>query len=282
MKYHEWKDTLGEYRWYNKEGEARVILPLDYNWVNVYNIVTDECDLHFHNYDIPCDAHDFTDYFFSYIPTAWFKYKTMFEMYTGTLDGTTIDPQMFEAGFTRDTEATTDSTETLDGNEKINVENNVNNVENSNVTDNIGAYTDTHTSSSNSLGRALTYLQGVQGIENINNGNIGLLGNKYASSIVDNVNQTDTMATDNGGERSNQSTQNGNSQGTQRGEQLKDTDNTTTGNTTFREHIHETRINYYDNLAFLRDRIDRINQITPFYSYFEQFFSCVKAMSKKW
>ena len=53
-------------------------------------------------------------------------------------------------------------------------------------------------------------------------------------------------------------------------------------NSTFEESEEVRRINYYDNLAFLRDRMDRLNLIKPFQFYFEYLFNNVTSKKGFW
>lgn len=282
MRYADWKNLYGGYRWYKGDGSARVILPLDYSWENIYKIVTQDCDLYFDTWEIPDDIEEFTDSFLALVPTAWFRYKTKIEMFLGTLDGTTIDPAMFEAGYTR----TTDSSQQDTGTESktTNVTNTVNSSENSTSSLNVGEQTNSTITASDSSqkSRALNYLQGVQGLVDVNVGNIGDLDNRYASNIADNVGtgiasgETDETL---GSRKDNSS---GNVTTNYSGNGNEAVQDNTSNDMAFHETVHETRINYYDNLAFLRDRLDRIDMLQSFHKEFEKlFYSCV-AMCKRW
>lgn len=266
MKFWEWRLTYGQYVWFHEDGNARVILPLDYGWPAVYKEITQEADLYFSDWDLPENVVEFTNRFLSYVPTAWFRYKTMFELFSGTLDGNTIDPQMFEAGYTRTTQSQRDFEEEHADSGQSSGQSQASSTQD--------AYTDTNDTTDNSEQRTLNYAQGVQGLNNINNQNIGALGNKYASTIVDSVGNNLQSGTNDYGERNISA--NGTDSNT----------NNTSGDSSskdiFNETVHETRINYYDNLAFLRERADRFKLLTPFYKEFEQFFLTVKFFSGDW
>lgn len=258
MKYHEWRNKQGQYLWYHADGSARVTLPLDYNWDAVYQSITADADIFYHDWEIPYDEHYFTSQMYAAVPHAWFKYKTMFEMFAGTLDGKTIDPDVFEAGFTRTTDHTLTNDNTYNDNDNV--------VDRQNGTAVQAPYTDT----TDSKQRNINYNQGVQGATDINNGNIGELGNKYASNLADAIGNSSTDF----GEQSVESTTNGTNTRTRKNTEDKDE--------TFHETVHETRINYYDNLAFLRDRMDRLKQFSPFYDYFRPLFATVQAFVGSW
>lgn len=258
MKFHEWRKLHGEYLWYHADGSARVTLPLDYDWATVYQNVTDDADIYFHDWDVPCDTHYFTSQMYAAVPHAWFKYKTAFEMFSGTLDGTSINPDVFEAGFTRTTEHALINDNTYSDNDSV--------TETATGTATQAPRTDTSSADQ----RAINYQQGVQAVDDINNGNIGELGNKYASGLTDNVANSEN----NYGEQTVDSNTTGTNKRTRT--------NTEDKNETFNETVHETRINYYDNLAFLRDRMDRLKQFSPFHDYFKPLFATVEAFSGSW
>lgn len=257
MKYSEWSELFGQYRWYHEDGSARALLPLDYEWQRIYDNITRDTDIHFHLWEIPCDVEYFTSQFYSAVPTAWLKFKSTVELFLGTLDGTTIDPLMFEAGYTRTTDHTLTNDNQYNDNEKVSSSATGQSTQ--------SAYEDT----ANILQRGIMYNQGVQAID-FNNQNIGQLGNKYASTLNDNIGQTDNQY----GQQKIDSNTNDNGQRTRANSEDK-TQN-------FHEKVHETRINYYDNLAFLRDRVDRLKLLMPFHKSFEQFFTLEIAMTGDW
>lgn len=258
MTFHEWRELHGKYLWYHEDGTARVTLPLDYNWKEVYDNVTRDADIHFHAWEVPEDVLYFTSQIFAAVPHAWFKYKTAFEMFSGTLDGNSINPDVFEAGFTRTTEHTLNNDNIYNDNDQV--------VDNASGTAVQAPRTDTGSSEE----RAINYAQGVQAVDDINNGNIGDLGNKYASGLVDRVGGS----TNKYGEQSVESSTRSNNMRTRK--------NTEDKNEEFSETVHETRINYYDNLAFLRDRMDRLNKFAPFYAAFDALFATVEGFSGGW
>lgn len=274
LTYQEWTELWGKYRWYHKNGIARTTLPLDYEWEHIYEQITQQTDLYFANWELPENITEFTDRFLSLVPTAWLKTKTEFEMFLGTLNGKTIDPLMFEAGFTRTTDSNTERDGTFEGRSDGDSSSIANSEENTTQ----DSYTDSHHTDAGSKGRNLSYQQGVQGLNNINEGNIGALGNKYASGMVDTIATSDNNTDDDYGERRGNSTNVGDvtSEYSNNDTRTEDVD------TKFHETVKETRINYYDNLAFLRERADRLKLIKPFYSHFEHIFTLCKALGKNW
>lgn len=274
LTYQEWTELWGKYRWYHKDGTARTTLPLDYEWEHVYKQITQQTDLYFANWKLPENITEFTDRFLALVPTAWLKTKTEFEMFLGTLNGKTIDPLMFEAGFTRTTDSNTERDGTFEGRS----DGDSSSISNSEENTTQDSYTDSHHTDAGSKGRNLSYQQGVQGLNNINEGNIGALGNKYASGIADTIAASDNNTDDDYGERRGHSTNVGDvtSEYSNNDTRTEDVD------TKFHETVKETRINYYDNLAFLRERADRLKLIKPFYSHFEHIFTLCKALCKNW
>lgn len=303
ITYREWCELMGQYRWYRQDGSARAILPLDYNWKSIYDVVTADADRRFRDYVIE-EPETFTEMYLSEIPTAWLKFKTILEMFLGTLDGFSIDPKMFEAGYTRTTNSNTDINGNTSDRNVASRDVDVSQTETaeSSATTDYGkqgnqssATTDYGKQSNQSDGksRSLNYLQGAQGLDDINNGNIGELGNRYASSIQDGISKTSQSIDPH--KDSTESKQNidahtdgteTNSSGTNTGEQHEGSSSTDTGvyddHTKFWEEVKETRINYYDNLAFLRDRLDRIKELQPFYSFLEHLFINVTGMVITW
>ena len=270
MTYAQWCETYGKYRWYHKNGSERLYYPLDYEWKRIYESCTKYADMYF-NDRIIYEPSIFTTNFLVNVPINWMKFKTELEMFSGTLDGTTIDPNMFNQGFTRDTTENENNDDT----------DNVKSSQTGNIDENLGTRTDRTftdgTQDADSKSRAINYNQGVQAYDNnINNNNIGELGNNYASNMTDSVTKTHGANT--------QEVE------TQTGKQENTTDSTNeyTGNAkssrnrSRTEHIHETRINYYDNLAFLRERQDRLNVFKDFYSYFEPYFAHADGFTGAW
>jgi hypothetical protein len=60
------------------------------------------------------------------------------------------------------------------------------------------------------------------------------------------------------------------------------TDSTIKSTGDFTETVKETRINYYDNLAFLRERMEQLNKTKPFYDYFNYLFREVTSKNGWW
>jgi hypothetical protein len=245
MNYNVWCETFGKYRWYHENGKSRTIYPLEYNWNEIYKYVCKTCDIALAPYII-YDVNLFTSSFLETVPNAWIEYKTIIEMFSGTLDGTNIDPLMFEAGFTRTTNGTVNNKNQYTGN----------GVNSNNINSNRTSNTDTKS-------RSINYMQGVQAYNNIPD--IGEAGNDYASSMQDNILNGKTTDVN----ISNDITNNN----------INSTDNT---DNTYNETIHETRINYYDNLAFLRDRIDRLKIYKPFSNYFKPLFVNIEGIGGDW
>ena len=270
MTYAQWCETYGKYRWYHENSLERLYYPLDYEWKRIYESCTKYADMYF-NDRIIYEPSIFTANFLVNVPINWMKFKTELEMFSGTLDGTTIDPNMFNQGFTRDTTENENNDDT----------DNVKSSQTGNIDENLGARTDRTftdgTQDADSKSRAIDYNQGVQAYDNnINNNNIGELGNNYASNMTDSVTKT------HGANTQEVETQTGKQENT------TDSANEYTGNAKSNrnrsrtEHIHETRINYYDNLAFLRERQDRLNVFKDFYSYFEPYFAHAEGFTGAW
>lgn len=260
LNYMQWCDTIGKRRWYHEDGTPRTYLAFDYQWKPIYDAVTVEADLYFMTRSI-LDPLYFTSEFLARVPMAWQKFKTEFELLTGTLDGTAISPDLFEQGFTRSFKRSVDSTGTA--------------TENGTGSVTQGERTDS-TSSSGSVSadgksRDISYLQGVQAYPDTGAG-IGEYGNDYASSMIDHIsnsNSSDSQSvTTKIGAQTNKTNQSSN--------------RTDSGNVA--EEINEEvkRINFYDNLAFLRDRFDRLDNIKPFYSYFDDLFIDVVSCRGNW
>lgn len=253
MTYDIWAQTFGKYRWYHEDGTPRTQYPLDYNWKNIYDIATSAADLAF-SYRIIDDPFVFTNEFLANVPINWLRYKTQLELFSGTLDGNTISPDLFEQGFTRDVTIKDNTT----GNGTTN--------------ESLGERTDNATNRTDRVidakARSINYEQGVQAYDNLNNENIGELGNSYASGFNDTVSKT-TDASD-----SINTTTTGAQNNTQKVNSSVTVEHS--------EHERLKRINYYDNLAFLRDRMDRLNLIKPFQYYFEYLFNHVSSMTGFW
>lgn len=261
MNYKQWMDTFGKYRWYRKDGTPRTQYPLDGQWEEIYKLATEYTDISF-SYRNIYDVEIFTDEFISLVPINWMRYKTTLELFSGTLDGTNIDPLIFEAGFDRQTSVT----------ENISTTNNVETKTNANSTDNMGQRQTTTNNNIDDKSRSILYEQGVLAYDNLNNTNIGNLGNDYASNFTDNVNVQNNIQTTSENPYTNTNTANGTSSTNGNGNNTRN----------YGENIHERRINYYDNLAFLRDRADRLKILAPFQQYFEHLFNHVTSYKNKW
>lgn len=264
--YKDWCIKLGQYRWYDEEGRARTFVDLDYEWGTIFNIITSNTDYLFENYVVE-DVDYFTRHFIDTVPVAWLKFKTELEMFLGTLDGTNINPREFKAGFERWT--------------NHNLGRGARQVQERNATGEMT--TDSSGNNSTSIGlqsatsknRGIAYNQGVQAYNNqINNNNIGELGNDYASGMNDSVSISNVQPRTDTGENASNSKTN------------QETNSTDVLNNqsaeVFGEHIREERINYYDQLAFLRERFDRIERFDSFQRYFLPLFTAVEGMSVPW
>lgn len=253
MSYKDWCDTFGQYRWRHEDGSARTYYPLNDNYANIYDYVCRSADIEF-GYRYIDDIESFTSEFLARVPIAWAKFKIQLEMISGTLDGTNIDPDIFEAGFDR-----TFTSETKGKHSE-------------NRTDNLGTRTDSVTSENKTTtedkNRTIEYTQGVQGYANLGNDNIGDLGRNYADGFTDGVDKS--SGTVNGTSES--------SIGSQKNDY--DTDGSKSENHTEEEHVK--RISYYDNLAFLRERFEHLNEYKEFYEYFLPLFSNVSSFSGWW
>lgn len=268
MSYREWCEVFGIYRWYHKDGNPRTYYPLDYNWKAIYDGVTRDTDIYFDNYWIS-NVSAFTDEFLSLVPITWQKYKVKFEMLTGTLDGTNIDPKVFEAGFDRTTE--TESNRKYDSTNKNKVTDNDTNILGSRV-DNVteGRYTDTK-----NKGRGINYSQGVQAYDGqVTENNIGDLGLDFADSMSEQLSkgreETAGDTTSTTGAQTNTAT----------GETKGDSETNMNTSAKYKETISERRINFYDNLAFLRERMEQLKSIEPFHYSFKHLFRDVYAINE--
>lgn len=249
MTYSQWAETLGANRWKDREGKPRVYVPLDYQWEPIFERAIQDADRVFWNWKV-WDTETFTQEFISMVPEAWLKFKTSVEMLLGTLDGTNIDPEEFHAGFTRTTEGGQE--DHTDAQSQSN---------------SCSQYQDTNGSRQDeSKARGIQYQQGVQAYDNeITNDNIGELGNDYASGMTDQVNQQSIGQQSNDGSASDETSSSGSQD----------------RNTTYSETVKETRINYYDQLAFLRERFDRLNAFKTFTDYFRTLFIDVDSFAQE-
>lgn len=252
ISYTDWCATYGKFRWFHEDGQPRTVYPLEYEWPSIYAKAVRSVDIKFAD-SIIHDPTLFTNDFLALVPSAWLKYKTELEMFSGTLDGSNIDPDVFEAGFTRDTTSSGTGERTGESSGSGQFTN----------TSQMGERTDSQESKS----RQLNYVQGVQGVAPVNT-NIGEMGVEKASSMIDGVDASEAVT----GAQRNQDT--GNNTSTSKAS------NQSKGE--YKEHIHETRINYYDNLAFLREREDRLKNFTPFWKYFEHLFTEVMVQRGWW
>lgn len=253
MTYDEWCEVYGQWRWYHEDGTPRTFLPIPGDYPELFGIVTKQADMAFTGREIH-DPDVFTREFLRTVPVAWNNFKVEFEMFTGTLDGTNIDPDIFEAGFIRDTE----QTETNDA-----LGNSSGSSTGSSTVIN-GARTDTGDNKS----RSISYDQGVQAYNETTTDDIGTHGNDYASGMVDNVSKTSNTT---GAETDTQNTQTSTTNNSRAINDRK-----------YKEHIKETRINYYDNLAFMRERFDRVQRFKPFEEYFFPCFAHAESMTGDW
>ena len=330
MTYEQWCHTLGKYRWYHEDGSPRLYYPLAYEWERIYKTATEDADNYFKTRNI-YDPSIFTSQFMANVPINWMKFKTQLEMFSGTLDGTNIDPEIFEAGFDRKLTSTNTEQSTQDYKENSTYTQDINSGSKDNSTTNANATTNQTTNSEdvigsredntsidrsqdtttdtteNSKGRNINYIQGLQAYsDRLDNGNIGELGTDYASNFSDDIregtrnqteNQTGTETTNfEQGEQTNTSRVEGNSSAKSETTEEKTNESTqkivnNAGNTNNMENsgkseydLKETvrRINYYDNLAFLRERYDRLENFVPFYSYFEPYFASVESFNPAW
>lgn len=239
MLYCEWAEEIGKNRWIKSDGTSRTIYPLDYNWEQIFKDACQQADYYFSSRVVPDDVQAFTTEFLAMVPTAWMKYKTQLEFFSGNLSGNTIDPKEFHAGrfhkYTRDMSDVLNQT--------------------------LGAKTDTETegntiiTSGETKNREITYEQGVQAVQP-GNDNIGDLGRDYASQVVDNVNKPSVTETGDNNRTVNL--------GQQKNEDSR----------LVHESITEENevINYYDQLAFARERMEKLGELKPFYEYFQDLF----------
>lgn len=330
MTYDQWCKTLGQYRWFHEDGSPRLYYPLAYEWDKIYQTATSDADNYFQNRPI-YDPSTFTAQFMANVPINWMKFKTQLEMFSGTLDGTNIDPEIFEAGFDRELSSTnientkqdftenstytqdiqsgaTDTTNTTANattEQNTNSEDVIGNREDTtSITRNLNTTTDTEESSK---GRNINYIQGLQAYtDRLDNNNIGELGTDYASNFSDDIrngsrNQVETQKGSEDtnfeqGEQTNTSNVDAKSTAesttteektgsstqliTNNAGNTNSTENSGTSNFGLTEKVR--RINYYDNLAFLRERYDRLENFIPFFEYFEPYFASVESFRPNW
>lgn len=255
MSYHEWCETLGEFRWYHEDGTPRTLYPLEYSWKSIYDKACQDVDIAFGYYHI-YDPMAFTSDFLASVPDNWMKYKTQLEMFSGTLDGKNIDPDMFTAGFERTTRGY-----------------NNNDYSSSNSYEGVGTTESDEDVAGRQLDvtkqRSILYNQGVQAYDNLSTTGIGEAGNDYASSFTDTINNLDRTTT--------------NKTQTNTSNNIESLDSTTgNSDTDYYENVKETRINFYDNLAFLRDRLDRLHLLIPFQDYFRPLFISIESIRGYW
>lgn len=254
-----WTETLGENRWYDSEGNPRVYTSLDQTWKPIYDMVTKDADRVFHTRTIQ-DVEYFTDNFISLVPHAWQKFKVQLEMFLGTLTGQNIDPQEFYAGFERWTthNLTWDDDETVSNKADSETSSNTDSTD----VNNYGAQ------SGESRTRQISYAQGVQDNDRVATvDNIGEMGLDYASAQQDVIAKSNKAAyvDDSKGTSNTSGSNSSTSNGTREYGRVEKYD----------EHIKENRINFYDQLAFLRERFDRLGGIRMFWQEFEKLFTHV-------
>lgn len=258
--YRAWSETIGQYRWEHADGSPRTYYPLEWQWQRVYDAVTQTADLYFMHRNIE-DVLFFTDEFLARVPLAWEKFKTELELLSGTLDGTNIDPEIFTAGYDREFTRTQTQSSTVHDTSTGNIQ----------FGERIDSEDSTDSADRDGKARDIQYQQGVQAYDG-SFPDIGSGGNDFASGMVDHV------------ETENQTAQRNTTAVTGAQTNKQQVDGTTAGEQEIGETEREKvrRINYYDNLAFLRDRIDRLDQIKPFYSYFLDLFTGTESMQKAW
>ncbi len=230
----------------------------------MYENVTKQADLHFNSYELPCNVENFTNLFLTAVPDAWMKFKVQIELFLGTLDGTNINPDVFEAGYIN----------TFNSTEKINREKDSGTGYNS--TDTTTGESSSHvenTSSSNGTSsnssQSENYVQGVQSgipleVQNASGVNKTTGNGSTTGSETGSGNTTSNME--------NTGTSSGNSS-TSEGENVT---------RTLDETRKETRINYYDNIAFLRERVEKLPGYKPFYELLEYCFATVTLKGGRW
>ena len=272
ITYDQWCEGEGKYRWRFENGNPRLYYPLEYEWEEIFNFVTDNTDRYFKHRTIDIDNISvFSAQFIANVPFNWMKFKTELEMFSGTLDGTNIDPELFNQGFDRELSST--NIEADKQTAKTSTESNSNDI--------IGSRKDTNDVTKTEKGqtkqRNINYVQGVQAYDDdITNDNIGELGNNFASNFSDSVGINESSGSENTkfsqGEQENSS----NIDGSSSGNSTRDT----TTNFGLTEKMR--RINYYDNLAFLRERYEKLGGFKEFHEYFEPYFATVESLRPFW
>lgn len=266
VSYPEWCETLGEYRWFKKDGSPRTFYTLEYGYPEIYKLVTSNADLRF-NERIIFNIEEFTSLFLAAVPLAWLKFKAQLEFLNGTYDGKTLEPDIFEQGFTR-------TISQIDARNTTGKAGSITDMLSDNT---LGARLDTtkttDSGTSGSKGRQILYNQGVQALEP-NNANIGELGRDYASGLQDSVNNGTTS--NNNDTTLNQGAQNNNSSSSIDNRNAFE-NNDMRGSDT---RIHETRINMYDNIAFLKLRMEFVESIKSFEDYFQSLFGDISSMNR--
>lgn len=311
LRYHEWAETIGKYRWVDKQGEARTFMPLifttedigepvTYDWTDLFNKACRSVDTYYAHREI-FDPVSFTDQFIGQVAYEWEKFKNTITFLSGSLTGQPLDPQTFNAGYERktsharqqDTVVKEDST----GSSKTQTEDLLDGRTTNNTTEDVNTATETDTTSTSKAttagthdnrGRAISYQQGVtqKGIEpGMTPENIGEMGAEYASAVADSIDKgqdstvTDTTAT------SNESSDQGQSRTSATSTRVDDIRNINTGinaETTreadtsqgevFAEHVIERRINMYDNIAYLRLQAELAENLKSFVDSFADLF----------
>lgn len=264
MPYPIWAERLGSNRWYDSQGNPRIYSTLDQDWKKIFDLVTRDADRVFHMRTIE-DVPYFTDHFLSMVPHAWEKFKVQLEMFMGTLTGVNIDPQEFYAGFERWTthNLTWDDDETVSNS----ADSTTHSENDSTDTSDFGEQT------GEGRTRQINYVQGVQDNDReFTDANIGLLGADYASGNSDAVSLSEKAAyTD---KNTGNSVTDGDNHSSSKGTRAYDRKEA------FDEHIKENRINFYDQLAFLRERFDRLGGLRMFWQEFEPLFTSVSYFEK--
>lgn len=318
LTYMQWSESYGKYRWFHEDGSPRLYYDLDFNWAEIYSKVTRDADIAF-MYRVIDDVPGFTSEFLSRVPTNWLKYKSMLELMVGTLDGQNIDPSIFEAGFTRETYEVNDSKydsavnliSDIKENEDIGSRSDsqdsvigsrkdttTNNQHTSNTTDVTG--TETNKDTNTDKGRSINYTQGVQAYTDFST-DIGRNGNDFADSFNDTLGENKSDRDKKTSQKNslvedveNQSTANVGEQiisnNSILGNQKNSKDSLANNNSSTDSYqlnkkgevITEKRINFYDNLAFLRTRVDLMQNIEPFHSMFDELFLTLTTIPGFW
>lgn len=307
--YNEWMQSGGKYRWYHEDGTPRVYTNLDYAWKDLYDKVTHDCDMRYQNWEIDPDEIDyFTREFLYRVPGVWLRFKTSAEMLLGTLDGKNINPDEFKAGYERIVIEARARDEQGSVNTKgssahgFNTDRKGNNTNEAAVDShkedwNEDAAADKHTTDNTidarddeAKARQINYVQGAQAQNSLSNGNIGSLGNTYASNVTDSIanntkgkEHSKNIVDDNIGERGGnrnwtdnigkrQGSYTDNETGTEQTDTAGKQESKNKVNEGMTQKVKETRINFYDQLAFLRTRLELDDKIYVFAKGFEDLF----------